>query len=361
MQPLPAIPTPRAQRWRDFRMHVMPIIVFVTGVAMVAYLWNKNLAPSAFVGEVERIQASVVSPDVGVLVLTNLTVARFQPVKAGEVLGYLDTGDPRTAGTLTVLRARFDLMRLESSYPELDQQRNRLDVERLRSDLMRQQVDLATARINLQRAENESARVTRLHEAGLVSESEYDLALKTKEALAVDVSERTKLVAELDRRVKDLDSLVEVAVGVQRTNLLVQSNQLARAEQRLGLFPLLAPIDGVVTQILHRDGEIVTRGEPIFTISKDNPDHIVGYVRQPVSFQPRIGMDVEIRTRGPRRQTGMAKIVQVGPEMELFSQPLRVRGFGAAQERGLPVLIDLPEGMRVYPGELVDLFLKSAN
>ena len=82
-------------------------------------------------------------------------------------------------------------------------------------------------------------------------------------------------------------------------------------------------------------------------------------LRQPISFEPKAGDVVLVRSRGNRRQVAEARVVKVGARLELFTQPLRVRGFDSSQERGLPVLIDLPDGLTLYPGELVDLVLKN--
>jgi len=53
-----------------------------------------------------------------------------------------------------------------------------------------------------------------------------------------------------------------------------------------------------------------------------------------------------------------AKILQVGVQMELVSAPLRLRGYSTTMERGLPILLNLPAGMEVHPGELVDLMIR---
>jgi len=37
--------TPPAQRWREFRLRGIPVIVFLFGVAGVVFLWNKNMVP----------------------------------------------------------------------------------------------------------------------------------------------------------------------------------------------------------------------------------------------------------------------------------------------------------------------------
>jgi len=68
-------------------------------------------------------------------------------------------------------------------------------------------------------------------------------------------------------------------------------------------------------------------------------------------------MKIEVRNRGLVRRTGVAHIVDIGPRIVLFDAPLRVRGMGVGQERGLPFVMDVPVNMFLRPGELVDLRL----
>ena len=55
------------------------------------------------------------------------------------------------------------------------------------------------------------------------------------------------------------------------------------------------------------------------------------------------------------------QILQVGVQMELVTAPMRLRGFSTAMERGLPVLLSLPPGLEVHPGELVDLMVNPSR
>ena len=84
MAELPLIPTPPAQRWREFRIQNLPVLVFATAFLCAFYLWRESVTPATLVGEVETIRADETSPDSGLL--TNLWVTRFQPVKAGDVV-----------------------------------------------------------------------------------------------------------------------------------------------------------------------------------------------------------------------------------------------------------------------------------
>ena len=96
----------------------------------------------------------------------------------------------------------------------------------------------------------------------------------------------------------------------------------------------------------------------IATIASPVVERIVGYLGQPVRLEPKVGSKVEVRSRGAVREVGQSQIAYVGPRIELFNAPLRVRGMGAAQERGLPIVVTVPPTMRLRPGELVDIYIQ---
>jgi hypothetical protein len=102
-------------------------------------------------------------------------------------------------------------------------------------------------------------------------------------------------------------------------------------------------------------------GEPIFSISSPRSQHIIGYLRQPLAFEPKVGDRVSVYPRRPHRTVATAKVIQVGAQMELLTAPLRLRGSVPAMDRGLPVLLDLPAGLNVHPGELVDLVIRPGS
>jgi hypothetical protein len=61
MDKLPPIPTPAAQRWREFRIQVLPMVMFA-GVALgVALLWKSFVAPTGIVGETNSIKADTLN------------------------------------------------------------------------------------------------------------------------------------------------------------------------------------------------------------------------------------------------------------------------------------------------------------
>jgi hypothetical protein len=126
------------------------------------------------------------------------------------------------------------------------------------------------------------------------------------------------------------------------------------------LKPILAPIDGVVTHLHRRAGEPIAEGEIVVRIESAHPDRLEGFLRQPLPFEPRPGMVVEIHTRSVPRQTAVTTISRVGEELEPIPDSLlgvMHVSAAAAQEPALPVYFELPASLHVWTGENVEVLI----
>ena len=123
---------------------------------------------------------------------------------------------------------------------------------------------------------------------------------------------------------------------------------------RPGGWPDQAALAGL-NAVIHLAGENVASGEILVDLRGTRPESILGFVRQPLTYLPQSNDVVRVMTRGRPRRTAESRVLRVGAHLESFTQPLRVRGFDAAFERGLPVLLEYPESLGLQPGELVDL------
>jgi multidrug resistance efflux pump len=363
MSALPPIPTPAKQRWQDFRLSGIPVIVLLATIGAVIFIWNANLVPSTIVGEVQGVDANISSTLEGQL--TELNVALFDRVTKGQTLGKVRLISQETlASMLAAATADLQVLRVRMIQ---DQGRNDHSYLQLRIDLLDQRILLETGKIRLDQAEKEFARMSNLFTANVIQpglrengDSGYEVALRDRDALRIELDEKTKLVAEMEQTLTPLrpttppdknpavNDVIDAAIAAKEEEL----------RQTEGAHVLRAPIDGIVTSILRRAGENITAGEILLTVSSDRPDRIIGYVRQPLAIVPKEGDQVEVRTRNTHLQRANASVLKVGPRLELFSQPLRIRGFDSSQERGLPLLISLPEGLNVRSGEIVDLVLQ---
>jgi multidrug resistance efflux pump len=371
MNASPVIPRPWRHRWNDFRLRGIPPIILLATVAAIVALWNRNWMPSTFIGEVQAPAATIASPRVGLL--TEVHVSQFAPVHRGQTVAVVRVVSPDVLqASASAIKADLEVMRARMA---LDQQRNNQNYDRFRLDWLSERVDLATARANLRFTENELTRAERLHRDGILSDSELEAAEDRRDELVAEVEERTRLVNELEQIVlasqpAELPEREPRILEAVDSAIAAHEAELRELESPI---QLQSPIDGTVTAVLRRAGETVMAGEPLILISGSQAEQIIGYVRQPLHFEPKTGDTVQVRTRGPRRQVGMTRVSAVGDrfelyavstagsQIELFVQPLGLRPAGARYERGLPVLLDIPANMRLIPGELVDLIVRSSD
>lgn len=355
---LTPIPTPPAQRLHDLRTRYLPAAVIGVCVITIGVLWNNNIAAPTLVGQAEPVLSNLSSHKPGTV--AGLNVTRFQRVKAGDILGHVLIADPKVVeASLAVIRAEIETIRVTDS-PLAIQQRNAVNYFQVRLDWMRQRAVLATSRVNLQLAEIELRRNQDLHKDKLVSQSELDLALATRDGLQREVEELTKLVNEGEQSFKELNpsgDLVKMSTDPTHAAMTLQEAKLRQIEAELSPVTLRASLDGVVTAIYHRSGESVTAGQPIIAIASVQPVRIVGYMRAPSLDDPKVGMKVEVRTRGARRDVGLAQITEVGTQLEVPPLALASSARPANTELGLPLEISLPANLNIRPGELVDLTL----
>jgi len=352
------IPIPFRQRWHDIRLRVLPGVVLVVALITLVLLWKDHVAPPTLVGQAEPVLANVSCYKPGVL--AELTASRFQKVKAGDPVGLVMVTDPKIlASSLAVIQAEIEMLRADMS-PVVAQQRNAMDYDQLRLDWMKQRALLATARVNLQLAETEYRRMDQLFKEKIVAQRVFEQAQAARDRLQTEVAELTRLVGEGEQHLQLLQltnspDISKVSADPLRAAIALQESKLRLTEAELSPVTLKAPIDGIVTTLYLRPGEAVSAAQPIMAIATVDAVRIVGYLRPPILQQPKVGMRVEVRTRGLRRQIGTATVVEVGAQFEAVPPTLVGPMKFANVEQGLPVDISLPANLKIRPGELVDL------
>jgi multidrug resistance efflux pump len=354
MESLPPIPTPPAQRWREFRIQVLPLVIFLITLVAIALMWRNFVQPSGVIGHVEAVQANVISLNDGVI--TDLAVERFQTVTNGQVLGQVQVTDPEMLQA-SVGSVQADLKVLRAQM-RLDEMRNSQDIQRLQLDLQTDQVALQTAKAHLTTASNTFWRSQVLVNDGVESSLVLDINRAAKEALEEEIRVRTISIANRLEAIKKSDAQQQVSSDPVIQEAL-QAKQ-AELEQTLKPTQLRAPMDGVVSIVYHRLNERVVRGEPILTISATKAERVVGYLRQPVYSIPNLGDTVIVRTRTQKRQVGTGEILKIGAQFELVN-PALLSTDSNRVEMGLPILVSLPPGLTVAPGEFVDLAIRPAS
>ena len=358
-----AIPIPLPQRWRGIRQQVLPVVVFAAALSGVVLLWSDHNASRVMVGQAEPVLSNVSCYKPGVL--AELNVNRFQRVKAGDTIGKVMVTEPRIlASSLAVIQAEIESLRANMR-PLSAQQHNAMDYDQLRLDWMKQRTQLAAARVNLELAGTEFHRTEELFKDKIVAERVFDQAKAARDRLRNEVENLNKLVDDAEKNIQMLQvtntkDLSAVSIDPLQAAIAVQESKLHLTEAEMSPITVSAPIDGIVSRIFHRAGESVTPGQPIVSVATLNPVRIVGYLRPPISDEPKPGMKVEIRTRGLPRVVSEACIVEVGTQLETVPATLLGPMKLANTELGLPVEISLPPSLKIRAGELVDVVLLSA-
>lgn len=358
MSDYPPIPIPLRQHWRNFRTRFMPVVVFSIAALATALLWEEKSSAPMIIGEVYAPQGPVAAPASGVVEGLRLQV--YQDVRAGEVIGNIRrVPAPQAEAALEVLRAEIRMIRLGAGDPALDQRRNLLSWQSLRRDWMLARAELASLRVQMRQAEVDSKRYERLVGHGAESQAIYEQAKALCDSLFAEEAEVRQLVDDLGKAVGDFRP--EEGRGLPgeglKASLEWKEAELASLEAQLDPLPLVAPYDGRITLVYRQNGDFVREGEPVVASRASQADFIIGYARPPLHQSLEIGMGIEVIPRAGKQEAGKARLVSIGPGFEALP-PVLVRPLQAiSEERALPLLISLPEGSGLRPGEIVDLRL----
>ncbi len=355
------IPVPLAERWREARLRVAPVLIFGAAIASIAFLWTGYVAAPSMVGQAEPVLSNVSSQKAGVL--ADLCVNRFQKVKANEVIGKVITTDPAVlTSSIAVIQA--DIKMLGSSMAQvMRNQHNQLSYAGLRLDWMRQRAELAMSKVKLQEAETEARRMDELFKDRIISQRKLEDVRANRDALQGQVAELVRLVEEQEKnfpqvQMTNASDFAGISDEAVKAALSMQEAKLKLTEAELSPVTLKAPMEGIITTIFHRSGEAVMAGQPVVAIATFNPVRIVGYLRAPIQTEIQKGMEVEVRTRGIKRQCGTAHVQEVGTQLEPVPATIMGPMKLVSADLGLPVDITIPSNLNLRAGELVDLIVR---
>jgi multidrug resistance efflux pump len=355
MDPLPPIPTPPSQRWREFRIRVLPLITFTIVISMVVVLWRSYVMPASIVGMVQTNSVSITVAEPGLI--TDMFVKPFDEVTNGQPLCIVRPFSAElTRASIDKITADMNVLRGRLAINDL---RNSEAVAKLRLDMLEQNMLLASAKVRLADAKVVLDRKTKLLKDNIVPPAEFELAQTQHDVLSGEVTDRTRLVESWEQELNalkplqtndasNLDKLIQAAIARQQDELNVLYQPL----------DLRAPMDGQVGEIFHLAGQYIAHRQPILTINSTRSDRIIAYFRQPIVLRPQVGDQVIVRTRGNHRQQLSAQIIEIGAQLTPIN-PVMLPWSNSRRsvEMGLPVGISMPPELKLAPGELVELSL----
>lgn len=354
------VPIPWKLRWREFRIRIIPIIVFLLAFLAILWLWSDRVRSPDFVGRVMAPEAVITSPSDGQI--RDIFVQNFDSTAADQPLFRLQRGlDDELRARIARVEAEIAYMRT-SLYPLENNQRNYMDYQNLRLDWMEKQVEKATLKIRAEQLERDLRRAEELTETSALQPQAAEQIRAERNAARSQIQQLTSIIETLQMRFSEIEHRQDFSPEAANRSLEASINtQLAEInliEAELGSLLVRTPVSGRVQQMRKALQEYVRRGDTLAVVQAGKPEYIVGYLRQPFSVQPETGMKVELRSRSIQNDRYEARISSLGAQIQPISADMQRPGM--TNESGLPVKIELqPElAARFTPGELIDLILK---
>lgn len=354
MKALNPVPIPAAVRWREFRTRLVPLLVVFGLIVTIAVLWRNHTGQATMQGVGEGVRSNITAPQT--VQIQKWLVEPYTMVAAGTPVVVVAPADARA--DFDRLRSMLEIEQLRSQPSQAED--NAMNFERVRIEQLKTKSELAIARVKLEQAERDVARNAGLYREKLVSQDLYELAINVRDALKAEVEEKAKATAQIDQRLENLRSIGEPGFSKPPGD----SAWLARMEQvqqaaakNLEPQTLVAPISGMVSPPLRQAGEFVAAGEPLLTVSSVRSENVVAYLRQPYRFDPQVGMTAQVTTRTGQRQAFMSQITQIGAQVEVLTNALALMRPGQLVDVALPVIVPIPAGVNIRPGEIVDILI----
>jgi multidrug resistance efflux pump len=360
MDRLTPIPSAPGARWRRWRAPLCQLLVFLVTCVLISLTWRQMQRPGSFPGQVEVVETLVSSGDAGFI--TNLWVHPLQEIKAGDLVAEVITTDPRTVNNrLEAMRDRMRLTALEMD-PMLRRERSALAFEQLSLDANQVKTEMEIARVKLIQAMSQFDRDEKSFKMGLIAAQDFELSRRNKESFEVEVKEKSNFVVRANATLERLRSMADLYVPGGENDPIEQALALEEAKMRVfeaKVAParLLATTNGIVTGIFRRAGERVLPADPVAIITCAESERIIGFVPYQFGLEPRLGMEVEITSRGPVRHTGLGCITGISPQIQTITNaivPPVGRHVTFAPMSRL-ISISMPAGLGLLPGEPVDL------
>jgi len=391
---------------RSYLRHLMPMAVWLCSVGVVGWLFYQRSESFQMVG-IAQSQVRQVASDCTARIV-DVSVELFQPVTAGQTLAVLDTvpaveltteaelqGQVATAAAeierlmASLIPTQEQLLRdeadLQISHAD-NARRFAVDTENARLHALQVQTEIAAQEILLNTLAVEIRATEKLVEDKVVVPFElekmkiqYESTVKTIEDYQAELEQAQADQAEAERRRDEFSrqqvpkASVDEALEAIRKEAKVQEElikglraQIAAFKTR-GAVELKSPIDGVVIPIsgqanevlqkrqgeetIRRAGEVVAAGDPILAVAQMEPTEIVAYANEQQVGYIEGDMAVElVKIRYPA-QIAQARVLSIGPTIELL--PQRLWRSPTIPQWGRPMVIDIPPGFSLVPGELV--------
>lgn len=346
-------------RIREMLLKSGPVLSLVATLGLAGWLHFGSVGPASgkVVGFAQGYDSTVASLEVGRIAV--LAVEPGQAVSAGQIIASLDAA-PLDA-EIAILEA--EKTRLEGLIPaEQAEAMQKLDesVESLERDLTDAQEELAQAKSQAKALESERSRAKKLVEDKLAVSEELTKLDVEYAGIKPVVDEkpraiqllRKQLDAAKSRRDKAAKTFDAKGVGPLAGDLLVTTAQLEQIRRRRADLVLRAPMNGRVTMIWKRAGDVVAVAEPLVTLVSAQK-RVVACVPEQLALRVALGDRAKLWVQGGPSAPLMGTTVALSPIVT--EVPIRCRRVPTIPLWGREVTIELDGPVELVPGQAFDI------
>ena len=361
--------------------HILPVLVWLGAAACVVVLFRYRSQRFEVLGiaqgKVHQIAATCRGR------LESVPVQLFDKVSRGDTVAIINTvlDDENLKAELAVISAEIqhltaeliptqDRLLAEATEREIDkiaaQRRFNVDVENTRLRILELKVQLETDRKILEDLELDIKSFIIQDRLQIDDAALYELQkLKVRRnTLAKKIEESKHLLTQAEQDLKQAQQRrdefaqrqpqhpsVGGALKVIHKAIEVQEQRMKELIARRNALVLKSPIDGMVSQIQNWPGEAVLVGEPILNITELKPREIIAYADENQARQIQKGTAVELIKTSEPAQIAKSEVTYLGPNIS--QMPVRLWRNPNIAQWGRPILIKIPPGLKLIPGETV--------
>jgi len=347
------------------RNRVFIILGLLTVASLIWYLTTTNRSSDLqLIGTVDANEVIVSSKIPGRI--QTLTVEEGQDVKSGQLIAVIESDDLAAALKAAEATAASDKWKLSEA--EATEQENHGETSNAtlaaEAQVKAAQATLAQAQANLDHQRADTTRTVALAAQGIMSAQAKDDAETSLQAAQAAVSTARGNLDSAQaslRQARAHEMLTEVSQRSVAENRDAEANARALADEARveeGYAQVLSPIDGKVAVWAARQGEVVTVGAPIVTITDLAQTWV--YAPLPETQADAVQLGDSLRVVMPSGDTIQGKVIAKSAEGDFATQrdvSSRKRDIKTIQ---LKLLIPNP-GEKFVPGMTAEVYVPKAK
>ncbi len=343
------------------RNRIFAILGILFVISLCWYFFTANRSQDLqLIGTVDANEVIVSSRIPGRI--EKLTVDEGDSVQPGQLIATIQSDDlaaARNAAAATAAGQRYLVQQARDTERQLGGSTTS-QVANAEAQLSAAQATLVQAQAQLEHQNADTSRAVALAAQGVVSQQSRDEQATALDAAKAAVDAAKHNVSAAAAAVKVAKANTEQAaaqtqaVAASRSDVKNAQALLEQAQVQLGYAQVLAPIAGKVNVRAARQGEVVSAGTPIVTITDLTQTWI--YAPLPETQADAVQLGDSLRVVMPSGATLQGKVIAKSAEADFATQRDVSRRKRDIETVRLKLLIDNP-GMRYVPGMLAAVYI----